>query len=56
LLTELLPKTPRAPRDFKAPVAPNNWQVQTIASRLLTTFISGDNSGRRCTLDATHDR
>jgi ATP-dependent RNA helicase SUPV3L1/SUV3 len=34
LLTELLPKTPRAPRDFKAPVAPNNWHVQTIASRL----------------------
>jgi Mitochondrial degradasome RNA helicase subunit C terminal/Suv3 C-terminal domain 1 len=22
------------PRDFKAPVAPNNWHVQTIASRL----------------------
>ena len=34
LLTDLLPKTPRAPRDFKAPVAPNNWHVQTIASRL----------------------
>jgi ATP-dependent RNA helicase SUPV3L1/SUV3 len=34
LLTELLPKAPRAPRDFKAPVAPNNWHVQTIASRL----------------------
>ena len=34
LLTELLPKTPRAPRDFKAPVAPNNWHVHTIASRL----------------------
>jgi ATP-dependent RNA helicase SUPV3L1/SUV3 len=33
-LTELLPKAPRAPRDFKAPVAPNNWHVQTIASRL----------------------
>ncbi|NJK42814.1 MAG: hypothetical protein HC937_04065, partial [Aquincola sp.] len=27
LLTDLLPKTPRAPRDFKAPVAPNNWHV-----------------------------
>jgi ATP-dependent RNA helicase SUPV3L1/SUV3 len=34
LLTDLLPKAPRAPRDFKAPVAPNNWHVQTIASRL----------------------
>ena len=34
LLTDLLPKTPRAPRDFKAPVAPNNWHVQTIAQRL----------------------
>ena len=34
LLTDLLPKTPRAPREFKAPVAPNNWHVQTIASRL----------------------
>ncbi len=34
LLTELLPKAPRAPRDFKAPVAPNHWHVQTIASRL----------------------
>jgi ATP-dependent RNA helicase SUPV3L1/SUV3 len=33
-LKELLPKTPRAPRDFKAPVAPNGWHVQTIASRL----------------------
>jgi ATP-dependent RNA helicase SUPV3L1/SUV3 len=37
LLTELLPKTPRAPRDFKAPVAPNHWHVQTIASRLQMT-------------------
>jgi ATP-dependent RNA helicase SUPV3L1/SUV3 len=37
LLTDLLPKTPRAPRDFKAPVAPNNWHVQTIASRLQLT-------------------
>ncbi len=37
LLTELLPKAPRAPRDFKAPVAPNNWHVQTIASRLQLT-------------------
>ena len=33
-LKELLPKTPRAPRDFKAPVAPNGWHVDTISSRL----------------------
>ncbi|MES2090744.1 MAG: hypothetical protein V4532_12305, partial [Pseudomonadota bacterium] len=33
-LRELLPKTPRAPRYFKAPVAPNWWHVDTIASRL----------------------
>jgi len=33
-LKELLPKLPRAPRDFKAPVAPNWWHVDTIASRL----------------------
>ena len=40
-LKELLPKTPRAPRDFKAPVAPNNWHVQTIASRLQLTRLRG---------------
>ena len=33
-LKELLPKAPRAPRDFKAPVAPNWWHVDTIAQRL----------------------
>ena len=33
-LKELLPKTPRAPRDFKAFVAPNWWHVDTIATRL----------------------
>ena len=33
-LKELLPKTPRAPRDFKAPVAPNGWHIDTISSRL----------------------
>ncbi len=33
-LKDLLPKTPRAPRDFKAPVAPNWWHVDTIARRL----------------------
>ena len=37
LLKELLHKTPRAPRDFKAPVAPNGWHVDTIASRLNKT-------------------
>ena len=36
-LKELLHKTPRAPRDFKAPVAPNGWHVDTIASRLNKT-------------------
>jgi ATP-dependent RNA helicase SUPV3L1/SUV3 len=34
MLRELLPKQPRAPRDFKAPVAPNWWHIDTIASRL----------------------
>ncbi|MET0382728.1 MAG: helicase-related protein [Burkholderiaceae bacterium] len=33
-LKELLPNPPRAPRDFKAPVAPNWWHVETIAARL----------------------
>ncbi len=33
-LRELLPKQPRAPRDFKAAVAPNWWHVQTIATSL----------------------
>ena len=36
-LKELLPKTPRAPRDFKAPVAPNGWHIDTISSRLHKT-------------------
>ncbi len=36
-LKELLPLTPRAPLDFKAPVAPNGWHVDTIASRLHKT-------------------
>jgi len=36
-LKELLPKAPRAPRNFKAPVAPNNWHIETIASRLQLT-------------------
>jgi ATP-dependent RNA helicase SUPV3L1/SUV3 len=34
LLKELLVKAPHAPRDFKAPVAPNGWHIDTIASRL----------------------
>jgi len=33
-LKELLSRAPRAPRDFKAPVAPNWWHVDTIAQRL----------------------
>jgi ATP-dependent RNA helicase SUPV3L1/SUV3 len=33
-LKELLPKAPRAPRHFKAPVAPNWWHIDTIAQRL----------------------
>ena len=36
-LKELLPRTPTAPRDFKAPVAPNGWHVDTISSRLNKT-------------------
>jgi ATP-dependent RNA helicase SUPV3L1/SUV3 len=36
-LKELLHKVPKAPRDFKAPVAPNGWHVETIASRLHLT-------------------
>ncbi|MFY9511454.1 MAG: helicase-related protein, partial [Rubrivivax sp.] len=33
-LRDLMARQPRAPRDFKAPVAPNGWHVDTIASRL----------------------
>jgi ATP-dependent RNA helicase SUPV3L1/SUV3 len=33
-LKDLLPRVPRAPRDFHAPVAPNGWHVDTIADRL----------------------
>ena len=33
-LKDLLALQPRAPRHFKAPVAPNPWHVDTIASRL----------------------
>ena len=34
LLRERLATAPRAPRHFKAPVAPNWWHIDTIASRL----------------------
>jgi ATP-dependent RNA helicase SUPV3L1/SUV3 len=34
LLKDLLARQPRAPRHFKAPVAPNGWHVDTISSRL----------------------
>jgi ATP-dependent RNA helicase SUPV3L1/SUV3 len=34
ILKDLLPRTPVAPADFKAPVAPNGWHVDTIAARL----------------------
>ena len=34
VLKELLETPPRAPREFKAAVAPNWWHVDTIASRL----------------------
>ncbi len=33
-LKDLLPRTPRAPRNFKAPVAPNWWHISTISQRL----------------------
>ena len=37
MLKELMHKQPRAPVDFKAPVAPNGWHVETISSRLNKT-------------------
>jgi ATP-dependent RNA helicase SUPV3L1/SUV3 len=33
-LKERLAHTPHAPRDFKAPVAPNGWHVDTISARM----------------------
>jgi ATP-dependent RNA helicase SUPV3L1/SUV3 len=33
-LKELTHRTPKAPRHFKAPVAPNGWHVETIAARM----------------------
>ncbi len=55
-LKELLAKTPRAPRDFKAPVAPNGWHVETISSRLHKTRL-GDVLGvfmQQLRLDDAH--
>jgi ATP-dependent RNA helicase SUPV3L1/SUV3 len=37
LLKELMHKAPRAPADFKAPVAPNGWHIDTISARLHKT-------------------
>ncbi|MEO5733663.1 MAG: helicase-related protein [Rubrivivax sp.] len=34
VLSDLLDRTPRAPADFKAPVAPNGWHIDTISARL----------------------
>lgn len=34
MLRDLLPRQPKAPANFKAPVAPNWWHVETIATRL----------------------
>ena len=36
-LKDLLPRQPTAPRDFKAPVAPGWWHVNTISQRLGVT-------------------
>ncbi|MFM2054519.1 MAG: hypothetical protein RL456_2556, partial [Pseudomonadota bacterium] len=33
-LKTLIQRAPKAPRDFKAPVAPNWWHIDTIAERL----------------------
>jgi ATP-dependent RNA helicase SUPV3L1/SUV3 len=37
VLKELLPMAPQAPHNFKAPVAPNGWHVNTISARLNKT-------------------
>ncbi|CAN5746090.1 hypothetical protein BH11PSE8_BH11PSE8_21000 [soil metagenome] len=39
MLKELLAKTPRAPHDFKAPVAPNWWHIDTISKTLHNTSL-----------------
>jgi len=36
-LKDLLAQQPRAPHDFKAPVAPNGWHIDTISQRLQLT-------------------
>jgi ATP-dependent RNA helicase SUPV3L1/SUV3 len=36
-LKDLLARPPRAPRHFKAPVAPNGWHIDTISARLRKT-------------------
>jgi ATP-dependent RNA helicase SUPV3L1/SUV3 len=38
-LKDLLARPPRAPADFKAPVAPNGWHVDTISARLGKTAL-----------------
>jgi ATP-dependent RNA helicase SUPV3L1/SUV3 len=48
-LKDLLPRPPRAPRDFKAYVAPNWWHVNTISNRLHL-------SGLRAVLDVFVDQ
>lgn len=40
VLKARLEESPRAPRDFKAPVAPNGWHVQTISERLGKTRLA----------------
>ena len=39
ILQDLLPRTPQAPVDFKAPVAPNGWHIDTISQRLNKTAL-----------------
>ena len=39
VLNELLARPPQAPADFKAPVAPNGWHVDTISARLKKTLL-----------------
>jgi ATP-dependent RNA helicase SUPV3L1/SUV3 len=37
MLKDLIHQTPHAPADWKAPVAPNGWHIDTISSRLHKT-------------------
>jgi ATP-dependent RNA helicase SUPV3L1/SUV3 len=39
IIKDLLPRTPEAPIDFKAPVAPNSWHIATISQRLNKTAL-----------------